>query len=158
MDSLEVKPLYQCSGIVSHQTSPFNVLKNVQFQISSFPSRQYECPFINDKNCHFQRNLVIYNDQRDHAYYRVHAGQIELQGRLGFQKFPEIERMATISKGIPSWKVDQHSPATDVENRCFNRVENIGGYCMLFPLFSMIRKVLLKVKAEEVDVILITPC
>ena len=39
-----------------------------------------------------------------------------------------------------------------------NRVGNIGSYWLLyaFPPFSVIRKVLLKVKTEEVNVILIT--
>ena len=50
VDSPGVKPPYQCSGIVSHQTSPFNVFEKVQSQISPFPSRQYECPFIPDEN------------------------------------------------------------------------------------------------------------
>ena len=45
-----VKTLYQCSGIVSHQTSCFNIFENVQSQINPFPSRQYEYPFIPNEN------------------------------------------------------------------------------------------------------------
>ena len=68
VDSSGVKPPCQCSGIVSHQTSPFNFFENVQPQISPFSSRQYEYPFIPDKNeeytkqgddSHFQRDLGI---------------------------------------------------------------------------------------------------
>ena len=66
VDSPGVKHSYQCSGVVSHQTSSFNVFENVQSQISPFPSRQYECPFITDENggytkqgddSHFQRGI-----------------------------------------------------------------------------------------------------
>ena len=97
-------------GTVSHQSRPFNVFKNVQSQNCPFSSRQYECPFISDENggytkqegdSHFQRDLGICIVQRDHASCRVPAGQIERQGRLGFQKFPRLERMASISKSIP---------------------------------------------------------
>ena len=94
-----VKPPFQCSGIVSHQTSLFNVFENVQSQINPFPGRQYQCPFLPDDS-HFQRDLEIYIVQRDHAYCRVAAGQIERQDRLGFQKFSRLKRMATISKSI----------------------------------------------------------
>ena len=45
-----VKTPYQCSWIVSHQTSSFNFLENVHSQINPFPSRQYECSFIRDEN------------------------------------------------------------------------------------------------------------
>ena len=48
--SVGVKPPYQCSGIVSHQTSSFNVFGNVQSQINPFPGRQYECLFLPDEN------------------------------------------------------------------------------------------------------------
>ena len=67
---------YQCSGIVSHQTSPFNVFENVQSQINPFPGRQYECPFVPDENggytkqgddSQFQGDLGICIVQRDHA-------------------------------------------------------------------------------------------
>ena len=34
-----VKPLDQCYEIFINQTSPLNIFKNVQFQISPFPSR-----------------------------------------------------------------------------------------------------------------------
>ena len=107
--SPEVKPPYQCSGIVSHQNSLFNVFENVQSQINSFPSRQCECPFVTDENgrytkqgddSHFQRELRISIVQRDYDYCRVPAGQSERQGRLDFQKFPRLKRMATISKSI----------------------------------------------------------
>ena len=107
--SPEVKPPYQCSGIVSHQNSLFNVFENVQSQINSFPSRQCECPFVTDENgrytkqgddSHFQRELRISIVQRDYDYCRVSAGQSERQGRLDFQKFPRLKRMATISKSI----------------------------------------------------------
>ena len=87
MVSPGVKPPYQCSRIVSHQTSPFNTFKNLQSQISPFPSRQYERPFIPDEtggytkqgdDSHFQRDLGICIVQRDHAYCRVPAWQIGL--------------------------------------------------------------------------------
>ena len=42
------KPPYQCSGIVSHQTSPFNIFENIQWRVQG------------DDN-HFQRDLGIYN-------------------------------------------------------------------------------------------------
>ena len=45
-----VKPPYQCSEIVSHQTSPFNVFENVQSQNNPFPGRQYEWPFVPDED------------------------------------------------------------------------------------------------------------
>ena len=45
-----VKTPYQCSEIVSHQTSSFNLFENVQSQINPFPSRQYKWPFIPDEN------------------------------------------------------------------------------------------------------------
>ena len=48
VDSPGVKPAYRCFGIVSHQTSSFNVSENFKSQISPFPSRQHECPFIPD--------------------------------------------------------------------------------------------------------------
>ena len=107
--SPEVKPPYQCSGIVSHQKSLFNVFENVQSQINSFPSRQCECHFVTDQNgrytkqgddSHFQRELRISIVQRDYDYCRVPAGHSERQGRLDFQKFPRFKQMATISKSI----------------------------------------------------------
>ena len=105
-----VKPPYQCSGSVSHQTNSFNIFKNVQSSSNPFPSRQYECLFIPDENGgytkqgydgHFQGDLGICIIQRNHAYCRVPAGQTECQARLGFQKFPRLKRMAAISKSIP---------------------------------------------------------
>ena len=48
VDSPGVKPPYQCSGIVSHQTSPFNIFENIQWGVQG------------DDN-HFQRDLGIYN-------------------------------------------------------------------------------------------------
>ena len=50
MDSPAFKLPYQCFGIVTHQTNPFDVFENVQFQISLFPSQQYECPFVPNEN------------------------------------------------------------------------------------------------------------
>ena len=57
--SPEVKTPYQCFGIVSHLTSSFNFFENVQFQINSFPSRQYECPFIPDEKGGTQNKEMI---------------------------------------------------------------------------------------------------
>ena len=59
MVSPGVKPPYQCSGIVSHQTSPFNVFENVQSQINPLPGRQYECPFLPDENGGTQNKEMI---------------------------------------------------------------------------------------------------
>ena len=126
MVSPEVKTPYQCFGIVSHLTSSFNFFENVQFQINSFPSRQYECPFIPDENggytkqgddSHFQRDLAIRIVLRHHDYCRVPAGQIERQGRLGFLKFPRLKRMTTISKGIP-------------KNLCKLGTHRVGSFCI----------------------------
>ena len=186
--SPSVKTPYQCSGIVSHQTSSFNFFENVKSQINPFPSRQYECPFIPDENggytkqgddSHFQRDLAIRTVQRDHDYCRAPVWQIEHQGRLGFQKFPRLKRLATFSKsfprnlckvgiprvgsfcikGIPSNTilpvVERRS--TQPSNRCIPTELETSGATVCFSLFSMIEKVLLKAKTEEVDVILITP-
>ena len=121
-----VKPPYQCSRNVSHQTSPFNIFKNVQSQISPFPSRQYERPFIPDEtggytkqgdDSHFQRDLGICIAQRDHAYCRVPAGQIQRQGRLDFQKFPRPKRMATTSKCI-------------LRNMCKVEIPRVRSFCI----------------------------
>ena len=49
---------------------------------------------------HLQRDLGIRIVQRDHDYCRVPARQIERQGRFGFQKFPKLKQMVTISKSI----------------------------------------------------------
>ena len=108
---------------------------------------------------HFQRDLGICIVQRDHAYCRVHAGQIERQGRLGFQKFSRLELMATISKsisrnlckvGIPRvgyfciksmpsdtiWPVVE-SRSTQPSNRCIRtELETSGDYCVLFAFFN----------------------
>ena len=75
-----VKTRYQCSGIVSHQTSSFNFFENIQSQINTFPGRQNECPFLPDENggytkqgddSHFKRDLRICIVQRDHDYCKV---------------------------------------------------------------------------------------
>ena len=187
-----VKSPYQCSGIVSHQICPFNVFENVQSQINPFPGRQYECPFLPDENgwggggyakqgddSYFQRDLGICTIQRDPAYCRVPAGQIERQGRLDFQKFPRLKQMATISKSIPknlckvgiprvgsfcikSMPSDTILPvvesrSTQLSNRYIPTKLETSGATVCFSPFFMIGKVLLKVKTEKVDVILITP-
>ena len=190
VDSPGVKPPCQCSGIVSHQTSPSDFFEKVQSQISSFSSRRYDCPFIPDENrgntkqgddIHFQRDLGIYNVQRDHAYCRVPARQIERQSRLGFQKFPRLERMATIFKSIArnlckvriprvgSFSIESmpsdtilpvvESRSTQPSNRCIPAESETSGATVCFsPFFNdKERKILLKFKAEEMDVILITP-
>ena len=186
--SLGVKTPYQCSGIVSHQTSSFNFFENAQSQINPFPSRQYGCPFISDENgrytkqgddSHYQRDLGIRIEQRDHDYCRAPAGQIERQGRLDFQKFPRLKQMATISNSIPrnlckvgiprvgsfcikSMPSNTNLPvverrSTQPSYRCIPTELETSGLLYAFPPFSMIGKVLLKIKTEEVDVILITP-
>ena len=125
-----VKAPYQCTGVVNHQNISFNFFEIVQFQINQFPSRQYGCPFIANENeggsgrggeqvddCHFQRDLGICIVQRNHNYCRVPAGQIERQGRLGFQKFPRLKRMAAISKSI-------------LRNLCKVGIPGVGSFCI----------------------------
>ena len=110
---------------------------------------------------HFQRDLRICIVQRDHDYCRVPPPHFERQVRLGFQKFPRLKRMATISKSIPRnlWKVEiprvgsfciksmslnTTLPVVErrsalLSNRCIlTELETLGatGYCMLFPLFQ----------------------
>ena len=128
----------------------------------------------------FKRDLGICILQRDHDYCRVPAGQIGHQGRLGFEncqdssdwllsprvfqdiwvkwRFQEFELFASgaYHQEIPSylsWKADPQSLATDEFQQSWKHWRLLYA----FPPFPMIWKVLLKVKTEELDAILITP-
>ena len=72
-------------------------------------------------------------------------------------RFPELDLFASRAcHQIPSylsWKADPHSLTIDA----FQQSRKHRGLLYAFPAFSMIGKVLLKVKTEEVNVILITP-
>ena len=143
------------SGSVSHQTSFFNFPENVRSQINPFPSRKYECPFVTDENGRGGKStqnkgmIAISKEIWEFALSKGIMITAEyLPGRLGFQKFPRLKRMATISKSIPrnlckvripragslfasgachqipsylSWKADPHSLATDA---CFSSFFN----------------------------------
>ena len=100
-----------------------------------------------------------------------------LAGRVGFHKFPRLKRMTTISKSIPrnvckvgipgsgsfytksmtpsflSSKTDLRSLATDAFQQSWKHRRLL----YTFPRFSIIEKVLSKVKTENVDVILTIP-
>ena len=125
---------------------------------------------------HFQGDLGIRIDQRDHDYCRVPAGQIERWASRNFQDssewllsprafqeicvklgFPELDLFASRAchqiRSYLSWKENPHSLATEA----FQQSWKHRGLLYAFPPFSMIGKVLLKVKTEEADVILITP-
>ena len=71
--------------------------------------------------------------------------------------FPELDLFASRAcHQIPSylsWKADPHSLTIDA----FQQSRKHRGLLYAFPAFSVIGKVLLKVKTEEVNVILITP-
>ena len=55
--------------------------------------------------------------QRYHDYCRVPAGQMERQGKLGFQKFLRLQRMVNISKSIP-------------RNLCKVVISTVGSFCI----------------------------
>ena len=119
-----VKTPYQCSGSVSHQTSFFNFPENVRSQINPFPSRKYECPFVTDENGRGGRStqnkgmIAISKEIWEFALSKGIMITAEyLPGRLGFQKFPRLKRMATISKSIP-------------KNLCKVRIPRAGSFCI----------------------------
>ena len=176
-----VKPPYQCSGIVSHQTRPFNVFENVQSQISPFPSRQYVRSFITNENGGERRGtqnkemIVISKEIWKFALFKeimLTAEYLPSRYSRNFQDssewllsprvfqeicvkwgFPELDLFASRAcHRIPSclsWKADPHNLATDA----FQQSWKHWGLLYAFPPFSMIEKVLLKVKTEEGDVI-----
>ena len=112
-----------------------------------------------EDDSHFQRDLGIRIVQGDYDSCKVPAGHIERQNRLGFQKFPRLKRMATISKsiskklckvGIPrvgsfyirSMPSDTILPvlekrSTQPSNRCIpTELETLGATVCFSPFFN----------------------
>ena len=119
--SPEVKTPYQCSGCVSHQTSFFNFLENVRSQINPFPSRKYECLLVPDENGRGTQNKEMIAISKEIWEFALSKGiMITAEyppGRLGFQKFPRLKRMATVSKSIP-------------RNLCKVGIPRVGSFCI----------------------------
>uniref|UniRef100_A0A7M5VAT9 Core-binding (CB) domain-containing protein n=1 Tax=Clytia hemisphaerica TaxID=252671 RepID=A0A7M5VAT9_9CNID len=75
------------------------ILRNVHFQTDNMSALAYLVKMGGDKEpgdgLIVQRDMGVSTEPRDHDYSRIPPGDLQLCSRLGIQKFPRFQRMAT---------------------------------------------------------------
>ena len=126
-----------------------------------------------------QGNLGICSISEDHNYCRVSVMEIECENRLSVQEFSGFQQMRVVPQGVSNNKSKlgylgdrsiclQSLPSTSHPNGFETRSSQSGnrhfptemekpGTSMCFPPFSLIGRVLLRVREEGLTMILVTP-
>ena len=187
MDFSGVQSTYQFIGTEGSTSCPSHLFKDQGYVCSTFANGQYDSPIISCQNggypqqrvdIHSEGNMGLSTQETDQNNCRISSRGLEYTSGHSVSTFPRLERMVAFStsfstnlssvgssghgfvclKTFPS-----HPSLYGLETRSIQSshgctaTKMVTSLPLCFPPFSLVGRVVAKVRAEKVCMVLITP-